>query len=335
MAALRVVLLMIAAAGCGSLGGAGGGAANLPVSGSGPFRPLDPSDPTWSSLNAPIVLQDSGADLDSPFVLARGDQLTVWLTATRMQVTAIERADASKLEVGFGDPSPVLAADQPWEQGAVSSPSLIPGDPMVPAGKWLLFYGAGGAIGFATSVVGDRWIKSSRATLTANGDEEGGQLSSPAAVRIGDRLRVYYVAEGAVWAAETSYDDVAAMRAVTWTRLDGDTTSTKRDPIIRAPAWAKTLTGVSARVTETPAGRLRHDLYFTASMAAYMMKTGASGCGFASSYSGADFATAAAPIIPLGQATRAPSETPYRAEALLLFIEQSGARQAVAAATSP
>jgi hypothetical protein len=326
---------MIAAAGCGSIGGAGGGAANLPVSGSGPFRPLDPSDPTWSSINAPIVLHDSGTDFDSPFVLARGDQLRVWLTSTRMQVTDIERAEASRLEVGFGDPSPVLVADQPWEQGAVSSPSLIPGDPIVPAGKWLLFYSAGGAIGFATSIAGDKWVKPGGFTLTANGREEGGQLSSPAAVRIGDRVRVYYTAEGAVWAVEAPYDDVAAMRPVMWTRLDGDATSAARDPIIRAPAWAKTLTGVSARVTETPVGRVRHDLYFTAAMASYMMKTGASGCGFASSYSGTDFATAAAPIIPLGQATHAPSETPYRAGALLLFIEQSGARQSVAAATSP
>jgi hypothetical protein len=198
-----------------------------------------------------------------------------------------------------------------------------------------MFYGAGGSIGIASSVAGDTWIKAREPTLSANGQEEGDQLSSPAVVRIDDRLRVYYVAQGVVWAAETAYDDALALRPLTWMRLDGDAGSARRDPVIRAPAWATTITGVSARVTRTPAGRLRHDLYFTATMAAYMMKTAASGCGFASSYSGEDFAIAAAPIIPLGEATHAPSETPYRAEAVLLYIEQAGARQSLAAATSP
>jgi hypothetical protein len=325
----------MAVAGCGSLGGPGGGAVDLPVSGSGPFSPLDPSDPKWSSLNAPFVLQDSGADLESPFVLARGDQLSLWATTTRMHVTDIERADATKLEVGFGDLAPALASDQQWEAGAVASPSIIAGDPIVPSATWIMFYSAAGKIGFATSVGGDTWMKAIGPTLSADGREEGDMLSSPAAVRIGERLRVYYVAAGAIWAAETSYADVAAMRAVTWTRLDGEPSTARRDPMLTSPSWARGVTGVSARVVETPAGRVRHDLYFSASMPKYTTMTAASSCGFAGSFTGDGFATAAAPIVPLTQPTHAPSETPYRAGALLLFIEQSGARQAVAAATSP
>jgi hypothetical protein len=327
--------LLLLIAGCGSLGGPGGGASNLPVSGSGPFSPLDPSDPRWSSLSAPFVLQDGDADLDSPFVLARGDRLSLWATTTRSHVIDIERAEADQLESGFGALQPALVADQPWEEGAVQSPSLIAGNPIVPAARWIMFYNAGGAIGLATSTTGTDWSKHDGPTLIADGAEEGDSLSSPAAVRIGDRVRVYYLASGAVWAAEAEYAEVAAMRSVSWTRLDGDTRSSGRDPIITRPTWARAIVGVTAHVTETPAGRLRHDLYFTAASATYMRLSTTTGCGFASSYTGEDFVIAAAPIVPISQPRRGPAETPYRAGALLLFIEQAGARRSVAAATSP
>ena len=80
---------------------------------------------------------------------------------------------------------------------------------------------------------------------------------------------------------------------------------------------------------------MRHDLYFTAVTAPTPMQPTISTCGFASSFTGDRFVTASAPILPLKSATRAPAETPYRDGALLLYIERSGAHDAVAAAHSP
>jgi hypothetical protein len=117
--------------------------------------------------------------------------------------------------------------------------------------------------------------------------------------------------------------------------VDGDPATARRDPMIPFPTWARGFASVSARVIETPAGRVRHDLYFTATAPAYMMMTSASGCGFASSFSGDLFATAVAPIVPLTQSTHAPLATTYRAGALLVYVAQTGARQAIAAAISP
>ena len=330
-----LLVVVMSCVSCGTSGGPGGGAVDLPTSGAGPFLPLDASDPRWSALNTPFVLHDSGADLDTPVVLARGERLTLWVAATRGKATDIERADATRLADGFGDLVPALAADQQWEMGAVTSPSIVPGDPIDPDAPWIMFYGAAGAIGYATSVHGDDWLKAVGPTLTADGREEGTRLSAPSVVRIGNRLRVYYEAAGAIWAAETSYADVAAMRRATWTRLDADNGSALRNPFVQRPPWAHAITAAHARVAMTAAGRLRHDLYLTASMATVGTMTTTSSCGFASSYTGDDFVIAPTPILPLTPATHSPTETPYGAEQLLLYIAQSGARQAVAAATSP
>jgi hypothetical protein len=80
----------------------------------------------------------------------------------------------------------------------------------------------------------------------------------------------------------------------------------------------------------TPAGRVRHDLYFTA-------PTGAttSTVGFAGSFSGDQFLVAAAPIVPPKVPARSPAETPYRNGALLLFVQRSGANDVISAALSP
>ena len=59
--ALLAALLMMQ--GCGSTGDSGGGARHLPVSGSGPFTPLEP-DPSLEAINPPFVLADNNADRD-------------------------------------------------------------------------------------------------------------------------------------------------------------------------------------------------------------------------------------------------------------------------------
>ena len=129
----------------------GRGADHLPVSGAGPFAPLEMQ--SGDLIDAPVVLTDPAIDLDDPDVLADGDSLTLWVTAHRAMGDTIERADAKTVRKGFGDLERALAADQPWEGGGVSAPSVVRGNPM------LMFYSGAGGIGYATSTDGHIWTK--------------------------------------------------------------------------------------------------------------------------------------------------------------------------------
>ncbi len=331
-----LAILMIAA-GCSATGDAGGGASNLPVSGAGPFTPLEP-DPSLDMINPPFVLADSTADLDDPWVVPWGEQMAVWVTAHRSNVTDIEHADSFALEQGFLPLIQAIFPDQSWEAGAVSSASLIAGDPVVPGGIWVMFYAGGGAIGWATApaiTLGHKWTKAPGPALVGDNGEEGNALGSPAVVRLDDRVRVYYLANGAIWAADAPWDDVVNGRATDWNRLDGDPGTPERDPMLQVPSWALSIGRFTANAGKTPAGRVRHDLYFTAITAPTAAQPSISTCGFASSFTGDRFETAPAPILPLKAATKSPAEIAYRAGALLLYIGQEGSRNAVAAALSP
>jgi hypothetical protein len=329
-------MLALLLLGCGATPESGGSGWR-PVSGSGPFRPLTP-DSALGAL-APFVLSDNRADLDDPAVVDWGEQLAIWVTARRVNLTTIEHADAYSLEQGFGPLVQAFAPSEAWEAGAVTGPTLIAGDPVIPNGMWIMFYSGGGALGWATATavsLGHSWAKAPGPAIVANGSEEGNELSSPAVVRLDDRVRVYYLASGAIWAAEAPWADIVAARATHWTRLDGDPTTPGRDPMLRAPSWALSLGRFTARAAETPAGRLRHDLYFTAITLANGTAAAATAtCGFASSYTGDRFVVAGAPIVPTTRDRRAPTETPYRDGALLLYIQELATVGAVAAAVSP
>ena len=323
-------LLMAALAGCGSTGDAGGGAAHLPVSGAGPFSPLAP-DPSLP-ITAPFVLTDPLADFDDPTVVADGELLAIWVTARRSGGRVeIEHSDAYALTEGFLEPALAFFADQVWEGGEVYGPSVVRDEP------WILFYGGGGSIGwalFTTQNYMHVYAKAPGPALRPNVREEGNALGAPAAVRItdggSDRLRVYYPANGMIWAAEASYADVHAGLETTWTRLDGDPSTPERDPMLRGAPYALSIERVFARAARTPAGRLRHDLYFTA-------RTGpdTTTIGFASSFTGDEFQVAPMPILPAKQLARAPAETPYGDGAVLFYVQRSGGKDAIAAARSP
>jgi hypothetical protein len=328
--------MALLAVGCGATAETGS-SGYLPVSGSGPFRPVDAD--FAPGLSAPFLLIDHQADLDDPWVVPWGDLLALWVTSRRANLTTIEHADAYSLEQGFGPLVQAFVPTEAWEAGAISSPSLVAGDPVVPGGIWLLFYSGGGAIGWATATavsLGHSWTKAPGPALVADGAEEGHELASPAVVRLGDRVRVYYLARGAIWAAEASWTDVVDRQPTVWTRLDGDPTTPERDPMLRPPPWAASLGRFTARAEATPIGRLRHDLYFSATpIATAAMTSPPTTCGFASSFTGDRFVSASDPILPSGDARRSPAETPYRDEALLLYVQKWGTVGAVAAALSP
>jgi hypothetical protein len=341
IAVLTLFTLSLAPA-CAATGESGGGASNLPVSGAGPFQPIQPSDAI--PIEAPFVLTQPGSNLDEPTVVPWGSLLAAWVTVKSRAGTTIQHADVlTTLTDGFGALFPALQADQGWEAGAVSGPSIVWNGPG--GTEWLLFYTGGGAIGWAvgTDALGHMWRKAPGPALMANGLEEGHELGAPAAVHVpaaggeSDRLRVYYLASGDIWAADAPYADVLAGNAVAWTRLDGDPSTPARDPMVRLAdvPFAASLGRVQARAGTTPAGRVRHDLYFTAVAPTGM--TPPTTCAFASSYTGDRFLVEAAPILPpkLSPAGRSPAETPYGNGALLLYVAAFGADDAIAAALSP
>ena len=293
-------ILIFELMGCGTGGDAGGGASHLPVSGGGPFAPLDPLP--GDKIDAPVALEGSGVDLDDPFVLADGAALTVWVTAHQAGGDVIMRADAKSIRQGFGDFETALVADQPWEGGGVSAPSII-------TNGWVMFYtGALGGIGFATSQDGHTW-------KTKPGPLIGG-VGPPAAVRIGPDVRLYYVEDGALHA------------------LDGVFTQ-QHDAGVVVPGapFGTSLGRAFARSAMTPGGRLRHDVYFTVQTA--MMRT----CGWAASYDALHFDVFALPIVDPKQDIHACAEAPYETDgidgALGLWIEQRGSRAVVFAGKSP
>jgi hypothetical protein len=317
---------MLLLAGCGAGGDPGGGHDHLPVSGAGPFAPLTMQP--GEQIDPPIVLVDSGANLDDPAVLADGDRLTVWVTAKRKSGIDIERADAPSLLDGFGPLEPALAADQPWEGGAVSAPSLLPGSP------WLLFYSAAGAIGYAVSSDGRTWQKAGP-TLSTDGLDEGVALGAPAAIRVDDRVLVYYPAAGRLWAASAPFADLVARRPVTWQRVNGDPTRPGRNPVIDGVPYGVALGRPFARAADTPVGRRRFDLYFTVETGLGPNNGPATTCGFASSFQPVGMQVLPQPIVPPKLAVRAPTETPYGDGAVLLYIQVRGVRDALAAARAP
>jgi hypothetical protein len=290
-------ILIFALIGCGTGGDPGGGANHLPVAGGGPFAPLD-SQP-GDLIDAPVVLS-APVDLDDPFVIGDGAALTVWVTAHHQNGDTIERADALSVRRGFGELETALTADQPWEGGGVSAPSLISG--------WIMFYFARGGIGYATSSDGHTWQKQPGPLIAGAGP--------PAAVRIGDEIRIYYPKDGAIHASQGTPDNLRDLGVM----VDG------------AP-YGISLGRVFARSAETPAGRLRHDLYF--SVATATLPT----CGWAASYDGASFEVYSRPIVDPKQSIHACAMTPYQADgvdsALALWIQQRGARQVLFAGKSP
>jgi hypothetical protein len=58
-------------------------------------------------------------------------------------------------------------------------------------------------------------------------------------------------------------------------------------------------------------------------------------CGYASSFSGFEFAVAAKPILPPKLVTRAPTIAPYGDGAVAIYVEHRGVRDALIAAKSP
>jgi hypothetical protein len=314
MARWTLMLSVCAMVACGTLAPDGGGASNLPVSGAGPYKKLVANDDTL--INEPVVLEDAGASLDDAQVLANGEALMVWVTRrTSDGKSSIRRADLARLEDGPMGLEMALAADQAWEMGAIGQPAVILGTPS------LIFYSAGGGIGYARSDDAMTWEKAPGPALTASSDETA--IASPAAVMLDGKVRLFYSGAGGIYAADAALADLAALVPKPFT---------KAGLLIPAAssAWASPDGRFTARTVVTVAGRPRYDLFLTGSLV--MLRT----VGFAASFDGTNFEIAGAPFLdPKAPEEWAPTVTNYRDGALLLFSQTQGNRSVIAGATSP
>ncbi len=325
---MRVAFVVLCMAGCGTIGGPGGGDNNLPNSGAGPFKPIEaePGD----RLNAPIALEEA-ADLDDPCVLVRGDALGAWITATREGKARIEHSDADQLREGFGPLLVDVEATFDWEQGEVRHASII--DRTTASEPMRMVYEAGGAVGFAVTPdgIGHAWQKNPLPILQANGLEEGATLKSPSLARIGDRLRVYYLANGVVWAAEAPLADPTAM-----VRLDGNPQTPMRDPVLSALPFLTTLDKVSARAANTPTGRQLVTLYLSGPVPS-TATIPPHNSGVAAAFDGLHFEVVPSPILPRLEAAHSPSlaSQAYGPKMLLFYAHRVGPYEAITIGTSP
>ncbi len=321
--------------GCGTAGGSGGGVSNPPNGQLGPFVPLSATQAPH--LNAPpFVLSSAGFDYDDPMAVALGNELVLYVTAKPLAQSdpashsTIARSTTTDARQGFATPDDVIVADQPWEGSAVAHPSLV----ALADGTQLLFYSAGGAIGVARGPAG------ATPTLTKLGpllmpDANEGALSSPSVVQIGSRLRLYYVARGQVWAADSALTDwsgaaVGKLPAVQ--RLDAKAETAERDPfVIARGSLDASIDHARARVFVTELGRRRFDVYFSGPAAT----VGGGVATYASAYDdGEPMQTAATPLIATG-GSAAPSVLPYGHDSILFYIDLSGGLASVAIGLGP
>ena len=159
----------LAGCGFGFADDTSGGHDNLPAAGAGPFR--RPAFDLDTPLDEPWLATDPGFDFDEPAALPRaGGGIRYWLGVEPADLpvgdTQIWAGDLAGLGAAPSILQPALIADQAWEQGRVSAPTLITdGDHLT------MFYEGGladPAIGRADSLDDGRtWQKHGAPVLTA------------------------------------------------------------------------------------------------------------------------------------------------------------------------
>jgi hypothetical protein len=153
-----LLMLLVPGCGLGWIGSEDDRTAGLPTSGAGPYDRLSRDDSTPAA--EPRFLDEIGASLEDPSMLAGGPGIRVWFTrATAEPVTSeiqyVEAASARQLP---SDPVVVLSATEAWEEGVVSAPSVIAD----PAGGLVMYYEGGvtlPSVGRAVSSDGITWQK--------------------------------------------------------------------------------------------------------------------------------------------------------------------------------
>jgi hypothetical protein len=188
--ALRVPLVaLVAALGCGTLGGEDGGGENLPSAGILPY----------TKAAGDALLGTPGVDFRRPFVLAMGDgSYRMWVARDDAgaggdaAITQLRSDDGATWQA---DGDALTADPDGWEQGDIGDPWVVRH-----GGGFLLYYrgGAGAGIGLATSADGAQWSRHGEAPVfepEAGWEASGGapHVASPAVISEAAGLRMWYV----------------------------------------------------------------------------------------------------------------------------------------------
>jgi hypothetical protein len=344
---MLVLLVLLPAMACATLGTPGKGDVDLPSAGVGPFRKLEGTELLGV---APFVLDDKLARFRDPAVIALEDdeassKVAIFAVAREKgggegDVIVRSRADDARSFFGTGldlghTPPVVLRADAAWEGTGVRAPSAVRvGD------RVLLYYAADNGIGVATSDDGLHFAKVPGPIFAR--DEaiawETTPPAEPSVARYPDgRWRMLYASGAAIGEAES--DDMVHWRRVSAAPILAP--SAPVDPASLAPGERGPFD--TARVGDpcllprvTAAGRLHIRVLYTGTDA-----TGATTIGFAARYGdqGA-LEKQPAPVYAVGKHEAAPALFTWSGGAML-YVTQDRADSsnaiypAVAAAFAP
>jgi len=330
MRALLVAILFCAA--CGVLSSGTGAPTNPPASGLGTILPLE--DDEGLSWTPPFLLADPAHALSHPSALVEGDRIELWAQSDKGGQLTIVVARAESFEAGMGALEEALRAELPWEGGAVGSPSVVRSE----EGE-LLLYVAAGKIGCAQLEQGHALA---RAAAPVYVDGNGGLVRSIALGQEGDRLRGFALVEGAAGRRLDALEGtVAGLRTAL---AGGDSGLRARATDFALPSWALALTEVGLRLDRTPAGRLREDLFFAATLPApgdLGAVAAPTAIGTAARYLDEDagveppLLVGTAPILSGPPAPGSATAVAYRGGVLVLYSAQSGPRSAIGVGRHP
>lgn len=319
---LAIALL---AAACATTGADGQGNLGLPTAGVGPFRKLIETEVPGI---APFVFEDPVALYRDPGAIAVGADVWLYAVATRDGKDVLVRSRATDARSFYGTsvdgrvPPLVLAADQPWEGGALSGPAIVRR-----GSEYLLYYAGAEGIGVARSSDGLAFTKEPGVVLAAGGGAwETTPPRSPGPVVMPDgQVRLFYTAGDAI--GEASSDD-----GVHFTRVDPLPATPEPEPVLgpappappgsllpneKPPFDTARVADPSVLLRTTPAGRLHVRVLYRGETA-----DGASTIGFAARYGEAGpLERQPVPVYSVGQHERAPTfvELPY---GTMLYVEQ-------------
>ncbi|MBK7977956.1 MAG: hypothetical protein IPK07_33470 [Deltaproteobacteria bacterium] len=208
---------------CGTLSNAGHedrGDQNLPSAGVAPWDKVD-LDGDATNLIQPWVLEVEPASdrASEPSAAFARDRIVLTYTRTGPpERSGIWRTEAPSPEelYGTGPGGRVLEASLAWEAGQVGAPALIFDEALGGAEPYRLWYEGGGGrgLGLASSPDGIRWAKHGAPVLVPDQEWEGGRVSAPTVVRVGDELWLWYEGgDGAGIGFATSRDGITWVKS--------------------------------------------------------------------------------------------------------------------------
>jgi hypothetical protein len=343
---------------CATLGSQSAGGENLPTSDVGPFRRLGPTEVLGV---APYVFDGlSVKPYGEPAILPLGTSagskdVAMYVAATTSTGGAahgaIVRTHATDGVSFYGTslddpavPSVVLDATEAWEEGSIHSPSVLRAGSQV-----FLYYAAGQGIGVAVSSDGIAFTKQSAPVLETRANV-GWETTTPT------EPSVALFPDGSwhmLYAAGVSIGEATSSDGYTWTRADGDPSTTALDPVL-APSPAAPPESVDAGLAPfdtgqvagpclvprlDPAGRLQVRVLYTGYAAAPGPATRASAIGFAARYGDTGLLErSGSPVYAVGKHEAAPALLEW-SEGSLLYVQEDSfttpAYAAIAAAIAP